>query len=326
MIPSQRHCYLNKKKIKEKKGLVLTMKKVTALMLMITVLTLTSVFAVSASAETVETADYTVGDVDKDGSVTVIDSTLIQRFLVDIEIDEKVKTTLPTLGDVDLSGDVNVLDSTSIQKRLISTTMSVNETTASTAAQTTKLDNARLCYDTFKNYGLDNTHIAALLTVFDWASSIDPATVEGTYTKSFDLTTDYITEDYEDYTADVPYSEAYSYISDDGKEIHYCPGIGLLGWTNDKASELKTYAADRGKDWRNLSVQLDAIINGIGLNSNLDEFKHMNINNVEEAVQYAHGALIYGYDWGIKDSRTDDTVFNRIDTWLAQCEAWSADI
>lgn len=305
--------------------MVLTMKKITALVLMITVLTLTSVFAVSASAETAETADYTVGDVDKDGSVTVIDSTLIQRFLVDIEIDEKIKTTLPTLGDVDLSGDVNVLDSTSIQKRLIGN-MLVNETAVSTGAQATKLDNARLCYDTFKAYGLDDIHIAALLTVFDWQSCIDPETVEGTYVKSFDLTTNYITEGYEDYTADVPHSEAYSYISDDSKEVHYCPGIGLLGWTNDKASELKTYAADRGEDWRNLSVQLDAIINGIGLNSNLDEFKHMNINNVEEATRYVHGALIYGYKWGIKDSRTDDTVFNRIDIWLAQCEAWSADI
>lgn len=301
------------------------MKKVTALVLMITVLTLTSVFAVSASAETAETADYTVGDVDKDGSVTVIDSTLIQRFLVDIDIDEKVKTTLPTLGDVDLSGDVNVLDSTSIQKRLIGN-MPVNETAVSTGAQATKLDNARLCYDTFKAYGLDDIRIAALLTVLDWQSCIDPKTVEGTYVKSFDLTTDYLTEGYEEYTADTTdtsHNEAYSRISDDGKEVHYCPGLGILGWSED---DLKKYAEDRGEDWRNLSVQLDAIIDGIGLNSDLDNYKSMNINSVEEAVQYVHGALIYGYDWGIKDSRTDDTVFNRIDTWLAQCEAWSADI
>ena len=299
------------------------MKKIVA-MLVITMLTLTSVFAVSASAETAETANYTVGDVDKDGSVTVIDSTLIQRFLVSIDIDEKVKTTLPTLGDVDLSGDVNVLDSTSIQKGLIGN-MSVNETTASTGAQTTKLDNARLCYDTFKAYGLDDTRIAALLTVFDWASSIDPATVEGTYTKSFGLTTDYLTEGYEDYTADTTstsHNEAYSRISDDGKEIHYCPGLGILGWSDD----LKKYAEDRGEDWRSLRLQLDAVINGIGLSSNLDDYKHMTINSVEEAVQYVHGALIYGYNWGIKDSRTDDTLYYRADTWLTQCEAWSADI
>lgn len=298
------------------------MKKIVALMLVITMLTFTSVFAVSASAETAE--DYTVGDVDKDGSVTIVDGTLIQRFLVNISIDEKVKTTLPTLGDVDLSGDVNILDSTSIQKELTNT-MSVNETTASTAAQTTKLDNARLCYDTFKNYGLDDTHIAALLTVFDWASSIDPATVEGTYTKSFDLTTDYLTEDYEDYTADATSTsrnEAYSRISDDGKEIHYCPGLGILGWSED---DLKKYAEDRGEDWRSLKLQLDAVINGIGLSSNLDDYKSMNINSAEEAVQYAHGALIYGYNWGVKDSRTDDTLYNRADTWLNQCEAWSAD-
>lgn len=303
------------------------MKKI-ALMLMITMLTLTSVFAVSASAETAETANYTVGDVDKDGSVTVIDSTLIQRFLVSIDIDEDVKTTLPTLGDVDLSGDVNVLDSTSIQKGLIGN-MPVNETAVSTGAQATKLDNARLCYDTFKAYGLDNIRIAALLTVFDWQSCIDPKTVEGTYVKSFDLTTDYLTEIHEKYTADTTdtsHNEAYSRISDDGKEIHYCPGIGLLGWTNDKASELKAYAADRGEDWRNLNVQLDAIINGIGLNSNLNNYKNMNINSIEEAVQYVHGALIYGYKWGIKDSRTDDTLYYRADTWLTQCEAWSADI
>ena len=299
------------------------MKKIVALMLVITMLTFASVFAVSASAETAE--NYTVGDVDKDGSVTIVDGTLIQRFLVNIDIDEKVKTTLPTLGDVDLSGDVNILDSTSIQKELINT-MSVNETTASTGAQATKLDNARLCYDTFKAYGLDDAHIAALLTVFDWQSCIDPATVEGTYTKSFDLTTDYLTEGYENYnadTTDTAHNEAYSHISEDGKEIHYCPGLGILGWSED---DLKKYAEDRGEDWRNLNLQLDAVINGIGLSSNLDNYKNMTINSVEEAVQYAHGALIYGYTWGIKDSRTDDTLYNRADTWLTQCEAWSADI
>lgn len=302
------------------------MKKAMSFLLLI--MLFTAVFAVSASAETVEKTNYAVGDVDKDGSVTVIDSTLIQRFLVDIDIDEEIKTTLPTLGDVDLSGDVNVLDSTSIQKGLIGNirNMSVNETAVSTGAQTTKLDNARLCYDTFKAYGLDDIRIAALLTVLDWQSCIDPKTVEGTYVKSFDLTTDYLTEGYEEYTADTTdtsHDEAYSRISDDGKEVHYCPGLGILGWSED---DLKKYAEDRGEDWRNLSVQLDAIIDGIGLNSDLDNYKSMNINSVEEAVQYVHGALIYGYDWGIKDSRTDDTVFNRIDTWLAQCEAWSADI
>lgn len=304
------------------------MKKVIALMLVIAMLTFTlTVSAVSASAETAEmteTADYTIGDVDKDSSVTIIDSTLIQRFLANVNIDENVKTTLPTLGDVDLDGDVNILDATSIQKELINTTP-VTETTVPTDAQATKPDNARSCYNALKAYGLDNTRIAALLTVFDWQSSIDPMTVEGTYTKTFDLTTNYLTEDYISYEAGVQPGEAYSYISDDGNEVHYCPGIGLLGWADDKASELKAYAADRNADWRSITVQIDAIINGVGLHSNLDNYKNMNINSVEEAVQYAHGALIYGYDWGIKDSRTDDTLYNRADTWLTQCETWSAD-
>ena len=298
------------------------MKRILAFIFAIAIIT-SAVFAISASAETAETAEYAIGDVDKDRDITVIDSTLIQRFLVDIDIDEEVKTTLPTLGDVDFDGDINILDSTSIQKKLVYIpTTSVNETTVSTGAQTTKLDNAKLCYNAFKAYGLDNTHIAALLAVFDWQSNIDPMTVEGEYTKSFNLATDYLTESFIKYTADVPHSEAYSYISEDSNEIHYCPGIGLLGWSEE---DLKKYAEDRDEDWRNLDLQIDAVINGIGLHSNLDGYKNMNINTVEEAVKYAQGALIYGYEWGIKDSRTDDTLYNRTDTWLAQCETWSAD-
>ena len=56
------------------------------------------------------------GDADLDGVVTIIDATMIQRFLVDLEKlgDEALKQ-----ADADGDGDVTILDATYIQRYLV---------------------------------------------------------------------------------------------------------------------------------------------------------------------------------------------------------------
>ena len=56
-----------------------------------------------------------VGDVDLDGDITIIDATLIQRFLVDLE---NLSDEALAQADADRDGDVSILDATAIQRYL----------------------------------------------------------------------------------------------------------------------------------------------------------------------------------------------------------------
>lgn len=62
-----------------------------------------------------EPSSNTLGDVDGDGEVTIIDATFIQRYNVNMEIPIS-EETLRKCGDVDGDGEVSVIDATFIQR------------------------------------------------------------------------------------------------------------------------------------------------------------------------------------------------------------------
>ena len=57
-----------------------------------------------------------MGDVDGDGEVTVMDATLVQKYIVNLETltDSQLK-----VADVNGDGEVSVLDATEIQKIVV---------------------------------------------------------------------------------------------------------------------------------------------------------------------------------------------------------------
>ena len=61
----------------------------------------------------------TVGDVDKDFDITILDATAIQRFLAGITVPD---ATDRALGDADNDGEMTILDATAIQRFLASLT------------------------------------------------------------------------------------------------------------------------------------------------------------------------------------------------------------
>ena len=58
---------------------------------------------------------YVLGDADKDGEVTILDATHIQRFLADLESEENIDMDT---ADADSDGEVTILDATRIQRFL----------------------------------------------------------------------------------------------------------------------------------------------------------------------------------------------------------------
>lgn len=322
-------------------------------------------FAIPSSARVVK---YGIaGDVNGDGEASVLDATVMQRYLVGIPVSNLVESneSVELLGDIDGDGIVSSIDVTFLQRfavglgkpKTVQVDQPVIMSEVADDVQTTKMENAKLCYDTFKAYGMDDTHIAALLGTFDWASSIDSTAVEGFYGKIHGLDIDELTNNYafgftkkvlfyKNNKIDISFlnlksldfyvarilsdadkdGKAYSYIGKDN-EIHYCPGVGLLGWTGENAVSLFEFAdkySDSDRHWYDIDVQLEAVIKGVGLNDGPEKFKNMDFGeDIESATACAQGALIYGYDWGVKDSRADSNLYESAREWLSQCKVWS---
>lgn len=85
------------------------MKKLICIISAIAVLSISFAAVFSASADV---SKYSLGDVDRDGSVSIADVTLLQTYIVDSAAfdDEQQK-----LADVDRDGDISVNDVTYIQ-------------------------------------------------------------------------------------------------------------------------------------------------------------------------------------------------------------------
>ena len=82
----------------------------TALMLCIVIL-----LSCAAQPGAVQALPIQVGDVDRDNDITVVDATLIQRFLADMNSPSELQTAL---SDADGDGDMSILDVTAIQRML----------------------------------------------------------------------------------------------------------------------------------------------------------------------------------------------------------------
>ncbi len=75
---------------------------------------LLSYSGVTAKAETISFKEMILGDIDGDGTVTIIDATLLQRHLVDIP----TYAYQEDAADTDLDGSVTIIDATLIQRWL----------------------------------------------------------------------------------------------------------------------------------------------------------------------------------------------------------------
>lgn len=270
-----------------------------------------------------------LGDVDGDHTVSVIDATLIQRYIVGIKPHGLCRIGEPVILDMIL--DEQPIDS---------------------------MTNAHLCYDTFKAYGLDDVHIAGLLAVLDISSRISPNAIEGSYISSVSGKTDGMVDNYafdpymkqllyNGYDAQLSnldkealdaycerlfdsygfsvYERAYSY-NDENDVAHYCPGIGLLGWTGTSGIKLMKFADTCGnhRHWYDLDVQLEAIIRGIGLSNSLEGYKNLELTDVRDAAVCAHASLVYGYSWGThRVPFAGDMLNEKADEWYVQCREWS---
>ena len=86
---------------------------VIAFLLIISML-LVPVNAMAAQVDTAAAgeADFKLGDVDNDGTVTILDATAIQRFLAEM----RVPSFNEAAADTDSSGDVDITDATRIQR------------------------------------------------------------------------------------------------------------------------------------------------------------------------------------------------------------------
>ncbi len=99
------------------------MKKLLSVILAAVLLTSSLVVgSVSAAAEITQQPVYLLGDVDRKGEVTILDATLIQRSLADLETFDTIQEYQ---ADVDSDDEVTILDATDIQRRLAS--LSENE-------------------------------------------------------------------------------------------------------------------------------------------------------------------------------------------------------
>lgn len=65
---------------------------------------------------------YPVGDLDGDDELTIIDATVLQRWIAELEYPMKAKFDRNFMGDYDDDGDVTILDATAIQRNLVGQT------------------------------------------------------------------------------------------------------------------------------------------------------------------------------------------------------------
>ncbi|MGN0507624.1 MAG: dockerin type I repeat-containing protein, partial [Ruminococcus sp.] len=71
----------------------------------------------SEMADDYTPSEYRLGDVNKDGSLSITDATEIQKYAVSVVY---FTPSQVSLGDVNGDGIINVLDATEIQKKIVS--------------------------------------------------------------------------------------------------------------------------------------------------------------------------------------------------------------
>ena len=163
------------------------------------------------------------GDVTNDGDVDACDVTVIQRLAIGVDVSRLVESleTAYVLGDVDGDDTLSVIDATFIQRHIVNMNLPsfchvgqpVPLATVDDSQPSTLMENARLCYDTFKAYGLDDIHIAGLLAVLDMNSSMSPNAIEGSYISAVSGKTDGTVDNY----AFDPYMKQLLYNGDDAR-------------------------------------------------------------------------------------------------------------
>lgn len=328
---------------------------------------LSAVCALSSSARV--TRYGFLGDVMNDGNVDICDVTALLRYNIGMDTSALIESekVVRQLGDVDGDHTASVIDATFLQRYLsnikIPGLCRIGEPVILDMVldeqPTDRMTNARLCYDTFKAYGLDDTHIAGLLAVLDMNSSMSPNAIEGSYISSVSGKTDGTVDNYafdlymkqllyngydaqlsnldkdaldaycerlfDSYGFDINKS-AFSYTDKDGT-VHYCPGIGLLGWTGANGIELMKFADNCGSHmhWYDLDTQLEAIIRGVGCSNNLEGYKNLALSDAHDAAACVYSSLVYSFSWGERHvpQVTENILNEKADEWYVQCREWS---
>lgn len=328
---------------------------------------LLAVCALSSSARV--TRYGFLGDVMNDGNVDICDVTALLRYNIGMDTSALIESeeVVRQLGDVDGDHTASVIDATFLQRYLsnikIPGLCRIGEPVILDVVldeqPTDRMTNARLCYDTFKAYGLDDTHIAGLLAVLDMNSSMSSTAIEGSYISLVSGKTDGTVDNYafDPYMKQLLYNRydaqlsnldkdaldayckrlfdsygfdinknAFSYTDKDGA-VHYCPGIGLLGWTGANGIELMKFADTCGSHmhWYDLDTQLEAIIRGLGRSDSLEGYKNLALSDAHDAAACAYSSLTYSFSWGERHvpSVTENILDEKADEWYVQCCKWS---
>lgn len=312
------------------------------------------------------------GDVTNDGVVDACDVTVIQRLTIGVDVSRLIESleTAYVLGDVDGDDTLSVIDAIFIQRHIVNMNLPsfchvgqpVPLATVDDSQPSTLMENVRLCYDTFKAYGLDDIHIAGLLAVLDMNSSMSSNAIEGSYISTVSGKTDGTVDNYafDPYMKQLLYNdydarlfnldkdaldaycerlfdsygfyvnrEAFSYTDENGA-VHYCPGIGLLGWTGANGIELMKFAdtcntCGSYRHWYDLDTQLEAIIRGVGRSNNLEGYKNLALSDAHDAAACVCSSLVYSFSWGERHvPQVMENILNeKADEWYAQCREWS---
>ena len=210
---------------------------VIAFLLIISMLSVTA-NAVAAKGDTAPVADsgFKLGDADNDGDVTILDATVIQRFLVQLS----VPSFNEAAADTDSSGDVDITDATRIQRFIAGmcnidgtpldthtqTLTYVAEVPATTTATGTKAHyKCSLCGKLFSDKDGKNEVTASSL-VIPKITSTDPSTCSHHWVK-YVIPYDY--EDlYKNHRSEIPFTD------DDTRNTLQQTWIGALtnhtGW------------------------------------------------------------------------------------------------
>ena len=328
--------------------------------------TLSAVCVLSSSARV--TRYGFLGDVTNDGDVDARDVTALLRYNIGMDTPALIESekVVRQLGDVDGDHTASVIDATFLQRYLSNIKTPgfcrIGEPVildmVSDEQPTDSMTNARLCYDTFKAYGLDDIHIAGLLAVLDMNSSMSSTAIEGSYISAVSGKTDGTVDNYafDPYMKQLLYNgydarlfnldkdaldaycnrlfdsygfgvnkNAFSYTDEDGA-VHYCPGIGLLGWTGANGIELMKFADTCGNHmhWYDLDTQLEAIIRGVGCSNKLEGYKNLALSDTHDAAACVYSSLAYSFSWGEHHvpSVTENILNAKADEWYAQCREW----
>lgn len=140
-------------------------------------------------------------------------------------------------------------------------------------------DNAKLVYTFFKQKGMSNENIAGILGNWTVESGIDPTTIEGYYRDKLKMTDTKLgfSKDLDSYTRNRLFpmyagrvainKEAYK--ASNGKSY---PGLGLGQWTGPRAKSLVDVSHSKGRNWYDISSQLDFMTNEDSRSSWVREF------------------------------------------------------